>query len=109
ITNVADGAKATDAVNVRQLEYAVNNIDLADPDFGNGVIADLQDQINDNLTQYVSIKDDDNAKGNKGNDGAQGVDSIAIGPDANTGANAENATAIGYKTTADGSASVVLG
>ncbi|WP_143277057.1 hypothetical protein, partial [Bordetella genomosp. 4] len=109
IVNVEDGANDTDAVNVRQLQQAVSGIDLSDIDFANGVITNLQTQIDQNMQHYVSINDGGVDKGNKNNDGAQAaaIDSIAIGPDATT--KNQDSIAIGHLAGAEGDSAVVLG
>ncbi|WP_228482005.1 hypothetical protein [Lysobacter sp. H21R4] len=109
IVNVEDGANDTDAVNVRQLKQAVSGIDLSDIDFAGGVIANLQDQIDQNMLNYVSINDGGIDKGNKNNNGADAaaVDSVAIGPDATT--KNRDSIAIGHQAGAEGDSAVVLG
>jgi len=109
IVNVEDGANDTDAVNVRQLKQAVSGIDLSDIDFADGAIANLQDQIDQNMLHYVSINDGGEGKGNKNNNGADAaaIDSIAIGPDATT--KNKDSIAIGHHAGAEGDSAVVLG
>ncbi|NYT75409.1 YadA-like family protein [Alcaligenaceae bacterium] len=107
IVNVEDGAQETDAVNVRQLQQAVSGISLSDIDFAGGVINNLQTQIDQNMQEYVSINDGGTDKGNKNNNGAAAIDSIAIGPDATT--KNRDAIAIGHMAGAEGDSAVVLG
>ena len=107
IVNVEDGANDTDAVNVRQLSQAISGIDLSDINFADGVIKGLQDQIDNNLLEYVSVNDDGQDKGNKNNNGASAANSVAIGPDAAT--QGVNSTAIGYKAGTEGESAVALG
>lgn len=109
IVNVEDGANDTDAVNVRQLQQAVSGIDLSDIDFADGVISNLQTQIDQNMLHYVSINDNGIPKGNNSNNGADAaaIDSIAIGPDATT--KNRDAVAIGHLAGAEGDSAVVLG
>ncbi|KLT72930.1 hypothetical protein PL75_05395 [Neisseria arctica] len=72
ITGVAAGARDTDAVNVAQLRAASQN--------------------------YTSVKS--TVLGNRDNDGAQGAESVALGPSTSTEAGAANSVAIGSGATA---------
>src|SRR5690625_4660745 len=109
ITNVADGAEDSDAVTVAQLKYAVNNIDLADPNFAGGVIDDLQKQIDENMKHYVSINDAGQDQDNKANNGAQAQNSMAIGPNAKTSSEANYSIAMGHTVASHGKSAITIG
>ncbi len=109
IVNVEDGANDTDAVNVRQLRTIID-------DFGAAVDYDLlADKIGDNWgdqiaaakPKYLSINDGGTPYDNVNNDGAGGVRSIALGPDASTAGT--NSTAVGSDVEAIGNSSVAIG
>ncbi|WP_251453895.1 YadA-like family protein [Veillonella intestinalis] len=93
ITYVAAGSADTDAVNVAQLKLVANKV------------AENEAAIANNTLEYVSIKSTE--AGNKTNDGAQGVDSIAIGPNAT--ATQELGTALGANTAATGVSATAIG
>ncbi|XJC78652.1 YadA-like family protein (plasmid) [Delftia tsuruhatensis] len=113
IVNVEDGANDTDAVNVRQLQSAVDQVTLgATVDYeklAEKVGEDWGQQIADSKTGYFSVNDGGVDKGNKNNNGAaaSAIDSIAIGPDAT--AKEKDSVAIGHMAGAEGASSVVLG
>ncbi|CUI84705.1 Haemagglutinin [Alcaligenes faecalis] len=113
IVNVEDGANDTDAVNVRQLQSAVDQVTLgATVDYeklAEKVDKDWGQQIADSKTGYFSVNDGGVDKGNKNNNGAAAtaIDSIAIGPDAT--AKEKDSVAIGYMAGAEGASSVVMG
>ncbi|WP_167752860.1 YadA-like family protein [Pusillimonas caeni] len=109
IVNVEDGANDTDAVNVRQLRTIID-------DFGAAVDYDLlADKIGDNWgdqiaaakPKYLSINDGGTPYDNVNNDGAGGIRSIALGPDAST--SGANSTAVGSDVEALGDSSVAMG
>ncbi|EKU29828.1 autotransporter adhesin [Alcaligenes sp. HPC1271] len=85
IVNVEDGANETDAVNVRQLQSAVDQVTLgATVDYeklAEKVGEDWGQQIADSKPRYFSVNDGGVDKGNKNNNGAAAtaIDSIAIG------------------------------
>ena len=93
ITYVAAGSADTDAVNVAQLKLVANKV------------AENEAAIANNTLEYVSIKSIE--AGNKANDGVQGVDSIAIGPNAT--ATQELGTALGANTAATGISATAIG
>ncbi|MBH0310541.1 YadA-like family protein [Alcaligenes faecalis] len=113
IVNVEDGANDTDAVNVRQLQSAVDQVTLgATVDYeklAEKVDKDWGQQIADSKTGYFSVNDGGVDKGNKNNNGAAAtaIDSIAIGPDAT--AKEKDSVAIGHMAGAEGASSVVMG
>ncbi|WP_321285476.1 YadA-like family protein [Alcaligenes phenolicus] len=113
IVNVEDGANDTDAVNVRQLQSAVDQVTLgATVDYeklAEKVGEDWGQQIADSKPRYFSVNDGGVDKGNKNNNGAAAtaIDSIAIGPDAT--AKEKDSVAIGHMAGAEGASSVVLG
>ncbi|MBW4790642.1 YadA-like family protein [Alcaligenes faecalis subsp. faecalis] len=113
IVNVEDGANDTDAVNVRQLQTAVDQVTLgATVDYeklAEKIDKDWGQQIADSKTGYFSVNDGGVDKGNKNNNGAAAtaIDSIAIGPDAT--AKEKDSVAIGHMAGAEGASSVVLG
>ncbi|WP_336971112.1 YadA-like family protein [Alcaligenes sp. PF14] len=113
IVNVEDGANETDAVNVRQLQSAVDQVTLgATVDYeklAEKVGEDWGQQIADSKPRYFSVNDGGVDKGNKNNNGAAAtaIDSIAIGPDAT--AKEKDSVAIGHMAGAEGASSVVLG
>ncbi|QTC01526.1 YadA-like family protein [Alcaligenes sp. SORT26] len=113
IVNVEDGAKDTDAVNVRQLQSAVDQVTLgATVDYeklAEKVGDDWGQQIADSKPRYFSVNDGGVDKGNKNNNGAAAtaIDSIAIGPDAT--AKERDSIAIGHMAGAEGASSVVMG
>ncbi|MGN5765348.1 ESPR-type extended signal peptide-containing protein, partial [Acinetobacter calcoaceticus] len=81
IQNVADGAVDSDAATVGQLKAA--------------------------RTHYVSVNDNGVQGGNYENDGAKGLNSIAVGVNAST--NAREAMALGSSAKATGSGSIAMG
>ncbi|QHH96179.1 trimeric autotransporter adhesin Ata [Acinetobacter dispersus] len=81
IQNVADGAVDSDAATVGQLKSA--------------------------RTHYVSVNDNGVQGGNYENDGAKGLNSIAVGVNAST--NAREAMALGSSAKATGSGSIAMG
>ncbi|MCH7297300.1 ESPR-type extended signal peptide-containing protein [Acinetobacter higginsii] len=81
IQNVADGAVDSDAATVGQLKAA--------------------------RTHYVSVNDNGTQGGNYENDGAKGLNSIAVGVNAST--NAREAMALGSSAKATGSGSIAMG
>ncbi|MDN3526240.1 YadA-like family protein [Halomonas sabkhae] len=83
ITNVGDPVDGGDAVNL--------------------------DYFDENRTHYYSVNDGGTQQDNYANDGAEGVDSLAAGVAASTGAGAERALALGYNTSATGVDSVAIG
>ncbi|MBS4913346.1 MAG: YadA-like family protein [Veillonella sp.] len=83
ITGVAAGSEDTDAVNVAQLKA-------------------LNTKVDANKIEYVSINSSEDE--NKANDGATGLDSVAIGPKAN--ATKEGAVAIGRNVEANGGVAI---
>ncbi|ALO37604.1 hypothetical protein UZ73_04580 [Alcaligenes faecalis] len=113
IVNVEDGANDTDAVNVRQLQSAVDQVTLgATVDYeklAEKVGEDWGQQIADSKPRYFSVNDGGVDKGNKNNNGAAAtaIDSIAIGPDAT--AKEKDSVAIGHMAGAEGASSVVMG
>ena len=113
IVNVEDGANDTDAVNVRQLQSAVDQVTLgATVDYeklAEKVGEDWGQEIADSKPRYFSVNDGGVDKGNKNNNGAAAtaIDSIAIGPDAT--AKEKDSVAIGHKAGAEGASSIVLG
>ncbi|MGO3870064.1 MAG: YadA-like family protein [Alcaligenes sp.] len=113
IVNVEDGANDTDAVNVRQLQSAVDQVTLgATVDYeklAEKVGDDWGQQIADSKPRYFSVNDGGVDKGNKNNNGAAAtaIDSIAIGPDAT--AKEKDSVAIGHMAGAEGASAVVMG
>ncbi|KAA1283772.1 YadA-like family protein [Alcaligenes faecalis] len=113
IVNVEDGANDTDAVNVRQLQSAVDQVTLgATVDYeklAEKVGEDWGQQIADSKPRYFSVNDGGVDKSNKNNNGAAAtaIDSIAIGPDAT--AKEKDSVAIGHMAGAEGASSVVMG
>ncbi|MGG4603771.1 YadA-like family protein [Paenalcaligenes sp. Me131] len=113
IVNVEDGANDTDAVNVRQLQSAVDQVTLgATVDYeklAEKVGEDWGQQIEDSKARYFSVNDGGVDKGNKDNNGAAAtaVDSVAIGPDAT--AKEKDSVAIGHMAGAEGASAVVMG
>ncbi|WP_372372768.1 YadA-like family protein [Alcaligenes faecalis] len=113
IVNVEDGANDTDAVNVRQLQAAVDQAVLGGPvdydQLAEKIGDDWGQQIEDSKTRYFSVNDGGVDKGNKNNNGAAAtaIDSIAIGPDAT--AKEKDSVAIGHMAGAEGVSAVVLG
>jgi len=83
ITNVAIGTQQTDAVNVSQLNAA----------------------ISDNKTEFFSVNSTE--LGNQNNDGATGIDAVAIG--VNTRASGEYSIALGNGSVASGDLSTAIG
>nr|WP_281285700.1 YadA-like family protein [Halomonas halmophila] len=83
ITNVGDPVDGGDAVNL--------------------------DYFDENRSHYYSVNDGGTQQDNYANDGADGVDSMAAGVAASTGAGAERALALGYNTSATGVDSVAIG
>ncbi|ROO27359.1 YadA-like family protein, partial [Salinisphaera orenii] len=67
------------------------------------------DYFNENRSHYYSVNDSGTQQDNYANDGAEGVDSLAAGVAAATGAGAERALALGYNTSATGVDSVAIG
>ncbi|MFC0690752.1 YadA family autotransporter adhesin, partial [Paraburkholderia humisilvae] len=97
ITNVAPGAitsSSTDAINGSQLYSAVNALDHG----GGGTTGNVH---------YLSINDGQNQQANYNNDGASGVNAIAIGPGA--AARANETVALGANTAAIANDSTALG
>ncbi|MFV8882961.1 ESPR-type extended signal peptide-containing protein, partial [Serratia fonticola] len=92
ITNVGAGAKATDAVNVSQLQSAA---------------ASLTSTVAAAKTHYVSINDNGTVGANYNNDGAGGSGSMAIGVGAVT--SGTESLAMGLNASAKGSSDLVLG
>ncbi|WP_332606223.1 ESPR-type extended signal peptide-containing protein, partial [Acinetobacter sp. ESBL14] len=85
ITNIAEGVKDNDAVNVSQLKSAVAEA----------------------KTHYVSINDNGTKGGNYENDGAKGRNSIAVGVDAST--TGYDAVAIGSQAKGAGVGAIAVG
>ena len=112
IVNVADGAGEFDAVNVRQLQAAVDGIQAGLPvldydEISTKVAAKMDVNLADLYTPYVSINS--TSTSNKDNKGATKTDAIAIGPMA--GADAAKATVIGnnVQATEKAESAVVIG
>ncbi|MFP5197224.1 YadA-like family protein [Alcaligenes faecalis] len=113
IVNVEDGAQDTDAVNVRQLQAAVDQAALGGPvdydQLAEKIGNDWGEQIAESKPRYFSINDGGVDKGNKNNNGAAAtaIDSIAVGPDAT--AKERDSIAIGHMAGAEGASAVVMG
>lgn len=95
ITGVAAGTDLTDAVNVAQLQAAINSIDKS----GGGTGA----SIHDYSVKSVNPANDSNYN----NAGATGSNALAAG--VNASATVENAVAIGYGAKAEGKGATVIG
>ena len=128
IIGVAGGVNATDAVNVRQLQYVNNNLAKSiggalytgyasdnttyqAPDFviGAATYHTVKEAIEAAQNRYFSVSSTNKTDGsNYNNNGASGVDSVAIGPSAQT-KNADNALAIGSGASVTVSGGVALG
>ena len=110
LTNLAPGSKDSDAVNVAQLKAVVGTIKHYNVTSKDGDITINPDTTDPNKTvwdlkinpkykiKYFSVKSEGGA--NENNDGATGVDAIAIGKD--TTALRANAIAIGHEAKAQG-------
>ncbi|MPW45045.1 ESPR-type extended signal peptide-containing protein [Acinetobacter guerrae] len=83
ISGVAEGKVGTDAVNVEQMQQAVE----------------------ESRAKYISVNS--TTKGNRANEGATGINAVAIGPDAIAANN--NSTAIGSKVQSLGDYATVIG
>ena len=95
ITDVAAGTAGTDAVNVSQLNQAINNVN-------NNVAAAK--------THYYSVKSSETGTGsNYNNDGATGTDALAAGVKASAAVNESVAIGKGAKTTGTGSGATAIG
>ena len=95
ITDVAAGTAGTDAVNVSQLNQAINNVN-------NNVAAAK--------THYYSVKSSETGTGsNYNNDGATGTDALAAGVSASAAVNESVAIGKGAKTTGTGSGATAIG
>ncbi|WP_296243775.1 MULTISPECIES: YadA-like family protein [unclassified Psychrobacter] len=92
ITNVAAGATDTDAVNVSQLK---------------SVVAYTDDTVEANKTRFYNVNSTDSTRGNYNNDGAIGVDAIAVGVDAQ--AAGDRAVAMGKRAQAAMDGATALG
>ncbi|WP_255348315.1 YadA-like family protein [Jonquetella sp. BV3C21] len=128
IIGVAGGVNATDAVNVRQLQYVNNNLAKSiggalytgyasdnttyqAPDFviGAATYHTVKEAVEAAQNRYFSVSSTNKTDGsNYNNNGASGVDSVAIGPSAQT-KNADNALAIGSGASVTVSGGVALG
>ncbi|MCU4413959.1 YadA-like family protein [Acinetobacter sp. WU_MDCI_Axc73] len=83
ISGVAEGKVGTDAVNLEQMQQAVE----------------------ESRAKYISVNS--TTKGNRANEGATGINAVAIGPDAIAANN--NSTAIGSKVQSLGDYATVIG
>ncbi len=140
IKNMSSGevsATSTDAINGSQLystQVVIDNLaQTSAQNFGGGVVVNPDGSltaptygingtnyddvgaalaaVDSSLTHYVSINDGGTIQANHANDGALGVNSIAIGPGAATAPDNEGGVAIGYLAQASGVlyASVAVG
>lgn len=108
ITNVAAGTEDTDVVNVRQLKDLDLAVDNKISTQLSAVNTQLDGKLDADALQYVSIKSTETGTGsNEDNLGANGANSIAIGPKAVAKYTAD--VAMGLNANAHGFYSIALG
>ncbi|EWS77191.1 hypothetical protein AF72_12030, partial [Xylella taiwanensis] len=107
ISNVADAKEATDAVNLRQLDYVAQQVNHYTDDKMQG-LSDIQNVFKINNSKSSSSKGIAlNAMAIGTDATASGVDGVAMGNNANVSAN--NAVAIGANSVADRPNTVSMG
>ncbi|TCM60509.1 trimeric autotransporter adhesin, partial [Acinetobacter calcoaceticus] len=128
ITNVGDGKAGKDAVNVDQLNAAKTKVVAGSNTTVNFDAASNTYTVNasggtgaGNDTHYYSVNDNGTQGGNYNNDGATGLNSIAVGNNAsatgsgaqalgnNSGATSGNTLAVGNSSLASGAGAQALG